>query len=384
MKPIKATFKFDNTGLGHDAAASDFNNHWWERVYNDAASNVQVSSDGGSKTKIQTQDVDAVDISTSSINYKKMKKKHGKTSGFGSFIKTATLTNTGTEDAIDGQVNLDEFRHDTVKPLTDEELFAACGGRTAHKGARHGLKLSGKLARLAEQDAKLLYKLGPQPSTSKSVAEDDDAEIQSILYQGDYSKKLSKRKKKTHSRIDNELSESLDSFSLQSPTQEVEDEKFHRLNDQHGGVGIQKRKKKSKKLKEKLSKVIETIVEDIRGSKSDDDVPKRKEKSSSKKKYKSDEDVSEVQKNEKKSKKKEKIYIEPQGDEDNDMEEDTDVTELEDSMLDDQGKYSAKKKRLAKDMKPKRKRNRDQKAEKKLAKALAVSLAMNVDDDEEQ
>ena len=36
--------------------------------------------------------------------------------------------------------------------LSDAELFQACGGRTAHKGARHGLKLNGKLARLAEQE----------------------------------------------------------------------------------------------------------------------------------------------------------------------------------------------------------------------------------------
>lgn len=395
MKPIKATFKFDNTGLGHDAAASDFNNHWWERVYNDAASNVKVSSKGGDRTQIETMEADAVDISTASINYKKMKKKHGKMAGFGTFIKTATLTNTGTEEVVDEQVDLEEFRHETVKPLTDEELFAACGGRTAHKGARHGLKLSGKLARLAEQDAKLLQKMTPQPTTSKSLAaadKDEDVELKDILYQADYVKKLSKRKKKTLNRVDTELSESLDSFSLQSPTKEMEDEKFHRLNDQHGG-SIQKPKKKknrSKQLKEKVS----TLLDELRGSKSDDEVPaagdRKKSKSSATKEYKSDEEVNVVQKKEKKKKLKkraEKIYIEPQpgDDEDESMEAETDVTELEDSMVGDQGKWSAKKKRLSKEMKPKRKRNRDQKVEKKLAKALAASLTVGggAQDDEE-
>lgn len=389
VKPIKATFKFDNTGLGHDAAASDFNNHWWERVYNDAASNLKVSKEGsGGKTQIQIRDDEGVDISTSSINYKKMKKKHGKMAGFGTFIKTATLTNTGTEAAVEEQVDLEEFRHDTVKPLTDEELFAACGGRTAHKGARHGLKLSGKLARMAEQDAKLMQKFNPQPSTSKSpaVVDEEDPELQSMLYQAEYTKKLSKRKKKTLQRIDNDLSESLDSFSLQSPTKETEDEKFHRLNDQHGGSIQKKKRKKCKKLKEKIS----TILDEIRGSKSDEEVPATKKNKSSKKsslkKYKSDEELNVVQQMEKKSKKKrEKIFIEPQDDDlDGDMsvEAETDVTELEDSMVGDQGKLSARKKRLSKEMKPKRKRNRDQKAEKKLARALAASLTVAEEDED--
>lgn len=391
VKPIKATFKFDNTGLGHDAAASDFNNHWWERVYNDAASNLKVSKagEGGGQTQIQIRDDEGVDISTSSINYKKMKKKHGKMAGFGTFIKTATLTNTGTEAAVEEQVDLEEFRHDTVKPLTDEELFAACGGRTAHKGARHGLKLSGKLARMAEQDAKLMQKFYPQPSTSKSlaVADEEDPELKSMLYQAEYTKKLSKRKKKTLQRIDNDLSESLDSFSLQSPTKETEDAKFHRLNDQHGGsIQRVKKSKKCKKLKEKIS----TILDEIRGSKSDEEAPTTKKNKSSKKsslkKYKSDEELNVVQQVEKKIKKKRaKIYIEPQDDDldgDMSMEAETDVTELEDSMVGDQGKLSARKKRLSKDMKPKRKRNRDQKADKKLARALAASLTVAEEDED--
>ena len=37
--------------------------------------------------------------------------------------------------------------------VNDEDLFRICGGRTAHKGARHGLQANGKLARIALQDA---------------------------------------------------------------------------------------------------------------------------------------------------------------------------------------------------------------------------------------
>ncbi|KAJ1218918.1 hypothetical protein NDU88_006489 [Pleurodeles waltl] len=44
--------------------------------------------------------------------------------------------------------------------MTDEEIVRACGGRTAHKGARHGLTMSAKLARLEEQEMEFLAKYG--------------------------------------------------------------------------------------------------------------------------------------------------------------------------------------------------------------------------------
>ena len=31
--------------------------------------------------------------------------------------------------------------------VSDEDLFKLCEGRTAHKGARHGIKMNGKLAK---------------------------------------------------------------------------------------------------------------------------------------------------------------------------------------------------------------------------------------------
>ncbi|NWX10811.1 GPTC4 protein, partial [Caloenas nicobarica] len=60
--------------------------------------------------------------------------------------------------------------------LTDEELMRACGGRTAHKGARHGLTMSAKLARLEEQERAFLAtyrqkERQPQPQESSPPAE---------------------------------------------------------------------------------------------------------------------------------------------------------------------------------------------------------------------
>lgn len=40
---IKPKLKFDNAGIGHDAA-EQFTNSWWERAYNSANNNIEVSS----------------------------------------------------------------------------------------------------------------------------------------------------------------------------------------------------------------------------------------------------------------------------------------------------------------------------------------------------
>lgn len=42
-KPIKASLKFDNAGLGHDKA-QEFTNRWWEQAYNNAANNLQINT----------------------------------------------------------------------------------------------------------------------------------------------------------------------------------------------------------------------------------------------------------------------------------------------------------------------------------------------------
>lgn len=116
--------------------------------------------------------------------------------------------------------------------LTDEELLDACEGRTAHKGARHGLNLNGKLARLAEQDRILLEKLkggaaheeifngdGFTPVVNKKKvkkkaksADDllakqatfvDNPVIEKLLQEGDYIlKKSKKRDKKDQERAE--------------------------------------------------------------------------------------------------------------------------------------------------------------------------------------
>ena len=47
-----------------------------------------------------------------------------------------------------------------IKELSDDQLVAACGGMTAHKGGRHGLNMKAKLDRIAEAEREFLEKYG--------------------------------------------------------------------------------------------------------------------------------------------------------------------------------------------------------------------------------
>lgn len=150
---IKPKLKFDNAGVGHDAS-EQFTNNWWERVFNSAASNIDIQVKG-SDVKMHVKDVDAVEISTKNYSLKNLKKNT--TLEYGSFIKTAKLTEAGTKKYAVPVLETERLK--SYQGLTDDELFAACGGRTAHKGARHGLKLSGKLSRIEKQEKLLLKKM---------------------------------------------------------------------------------------------------------------------------------------------------------------------------------------------------------------------------------
>ncbi|VVC91461.1 unnamed protein product, partial [Leptidea sinapis] len=116
---LKPKLKRSVTGVGHDAAAY-FTDHWWTKLYNKAANNVQEE-------------------------YQNF------------FVKKAILTSGGSKLESCGDADhVEETVSTDVVKLSDEELFAACGGRTAHKGARHGLRALGKLARIQMQEQLLL------------------------------------------------------------------------------------------------------------------------------------------------------------------------------------------------------------------------------------
>ncbi|XP_042296044.1 G patch domain-containing protein 4 isoform X2 [Sceloporus undulatus] len=152
---IRVKVKCDTAGVGHNSA-EQFSFHWWDHLFNSSAANISVET-GQDGVKVQK-----VSEHNGSVTNKKLRKAHGERDMlYGRFVKAATLT-SGREEPSNPVPSSDSSDEDekldlsTAGRLTDEELVQACGGRTAHKGARHGLTMRAKLARLEEQEKAFL------------------------------------------------------------------------------------------------------------------------------------------------------------------------------------------------------------------------------------
>eukprot|EP00096_Caligus_rogercresseyi_P013149 TRINITY_DN5821_c0_g1_i1.p1 TRINITY_DN5821_c0_g1~~TRINITY_DN5821_c0_g1_i1.p1 ORF type:complete len:189 (+),score=60.43 TRINITY_DN5821_c0_g1_i1:55-621(+) len=147
-EPVRPSLKFDTTGVGHDPG-KEFTDHWWARAYDEAARELEVKpgEDG------------SVEVKKKRKKGKKEKEKK-KAQLYAGFVKTATLD----EGVLKPETSKDssekkKVKADPLRILSDEELFAACDGMTAHKGGRHGHSMSAKYKRLAELDKELLKKM---------------------------------------------------------------------------------------------------------------------------------------------------------------------------------------------------------------------------------
>jgi len=270
-EPIKAKFKFDNTGLGDTGPVRD--DHWWERVFNEASNNVKVQESNGT-TRMELHDEDGVEITNKSFSLKKLKETQTSLH-YGSFLKSATLlANVGTEQEIEGHVSTNDIEIKPIQVLSDEDLFRACNGRTAHKGARHGLNLSGKLQRIAEQEKLLLEKMKgrlnkhevfrepilakkrkPNPLVELNSSRDDETSDDNQLpvdTESDYILKASKKRKKRDKSEERNLVKKIKKIGLEPETpskMQVEDE-------ERKGTPVRK-PKKSKHI-QKLALIQET------------------------------------------------------------------------------------------------------------------------------
>ncbi|CRK96361.1 CLUMA_CG009778, isoform A [Clunio marinus] len=305
IEPIKATFKFDNSGLGDEGPVRE--DHWWERVFNEASNNVNVEKSQSGKIAVKLHDKDGVEITNKSFSLKKLKDSNTKLQ-YGSFLKSATLlANVGKEEEIEGHFSTNDIEIKPVQVLTDEELFKACGGRTAHKGARHGLKLSGKLQRIADQEKALLEKMkekhlkhevfreplakkqkqNPLAKLNSSKEETSDDSSLPIDTESDYvlkSKKRKKRDKKEELQLVTQINsiglneEEKQFFIAESehPTEREEDES-------RDGTPMRK-KKKAKRVYNKLSSIQE-------GDQSSEEIVLKKKKRKGKRKLDEDDEM---------------------------------------------------------------------------------------------
>ncbi|XP_056902221.1 G patch domain-containing protein 4 [Takifugu flavidus] len=177
---IKVKVKSDKAGVGHNEG-DKFTFHWWDHVFNKASSSLQVETDqNGVQLK---KNLDSDEEGGMVSNKKPLKASFTKDKLYGCFVKSATLL-SGQEhpepkSPPDGSSSSEEEQEhkldlSTTTNLSDADLISACGGRTAHKGARYGLTMSAKLARLEQQEAEFMAKYGKKKeSPSPSCATPD-------------------------------------------------------------------------------------------------------------------------------------------------------------------------------------------------------------------
>ncbi|XP_040188200.1 G patch domain-containing protein 4 isoform X2 [Rana temporaria] len=157
-KAIKVKVKCDSAGVGHNSA-EQFTFHWWDHVFNKTASSISVEPDQDGVQVKKVTDEDSV-----VTNKKPRKALTNRDMLYGRFIKSATLLSGGEqpvekESSSDSSEDEDEkLNLSSATKLTDEDLVKICGGRTAHKGARHGLTMNAKLLRIEEQEQAFMEK----------------------------------------------------------------------------------------------------------------------------------------------------------------------------------------------------------------------------------
>ncbi|XP_059196228.1 G patch domain-containing protein 4 [Centropristis striata] len=273
---IKVKVKCDKGGVGHKEG-DQFTFHWWDHVFNKASSSLQVETDQNGIQLKKTVEEDEDDGMIS--NKKPRKAALAKAKLYGCFVKSATLLSgqeqpepkaSSSDESSSSSDDEDDQKLDlsSTTKLSDADLMKACGGRTAHKGARHGLTMSAKLARLEQQEAEFMAKYGkksqpassppvcvaPTPQTPQSA--DRTAESQEETAKDSQRKKM---KKKSSTGSAHELNGDVVS---ESPGADVKP----------------KKKKKKKKASEDTEKLTEGVVICVENGEADQKTKRKKKK----------------------------------------------------------------------------------------------------------
>ncbi len=130
-EPIKASFKFNNQGVGYDRA-EEFTSNWWEHLFNHTAKKIDPSTSQESANAVAQPEVETEEATNVSEK---------KSYFYSRFQKGSLLVdgqNIKTKDCVEaaekpGAVKTDSYDKKGKKIVSDEDLFAICEGRTAHK-----------------------------------------------------------------------------------------------------------------------------------------------------------------------------------------------------------------------------------------------------------
>jgi len=247
---LKPKLKFDQTGVGHNRA-EEFEFHWWDHVFNKAAKSVKVDDTEG-EVRVDFNS-DKSELSTKKMRRKAKKEIRNKL--YSNFVKSGTLTGGKMEKEEENEDTVVEVKDmSKLKELTDDELVAACGGRTAHKGSRHGLKMTAKLDRIAEAEREYMEKY------NKKIQEAEGKAGEKTTVKFDQSEESSNSKKKKHS-LEDEVEESARKKKKRKKEVEIESsstelkkkKKKHQKELERPSIEVSaevsKKKKKRKKVK---------------------------------------------------------------------------------------------------------------------------------------
>merc|ERR1711894_230915 len=81
VNPIKASLKFDKTGVGHDIA-KEFTNHWWDQAFKKASNGIHIEKLTEGEIEVKSK---------GKLKMKaKSEKKEQKKSLYKGFVKSAT------------------------------------------------------------------------------------------------------------------------------------------------------------------------------------------------------------------------------------------------------------------------------------------------------
>jgi len=170
---IKPKLKFDQSGIGHNKA-EEFEFQWWDHAFNKAAKSVKVEEGQDGQVKVDFNS-SKNELSTKKIRRKaeKAMKKEVKAKLYSNFVKSGTLTGGKMEETEEGDSGFVEDKDlSLLRTLTDDELVKACGGRTAHKGGRHGHRMNAKLARIEKAEAEYMLNHKSKEEAAASLAEE--------------------------------------------------------------------------------------------------------------------------------------------------------------------------------------------------------------------
>lgn len=159
-KPIIATQKLDSAGIGK--VSDEYSFEWWDHIYNKSAASLTVT--GSNEDNLET--VKVAMLSNEQI----VQQERGLL--YNSFVKSGQIPQAEKNYSI---------------PITNDDLFSACGGRTGYKGAR-GLKsnqFDGKGGCVSLEE--------PSP--------EDIKDIDSNIGSNEQQKRVKKASKKTRSRL---------------------------------------------------------------------------------------------------------------------------------------------------------------------------------------